>query len=373
MSPASINSLHRATTGVQPVDRAVASVDTAPTFAANGTLIQPAEPSNATRRTPGRIPALDFTKGALVLIMVLYHWLNYFVSPSGAWYKYLRFLTPSFIFITGFFVSNIYLAKYNTRDSRLPKRLLSRGLKLVAIFVSLNAAIGLLFPRGGAASLTNWPVYVTGNAIDGRAAFSVLLPIGYLLVLSAGLVVVSKIYRNIFHAVCAVMLLLAFLASFYGPKNAYFELVAIGLLGVSIGYVPMDKVERIVHHPFVLLVLYAGYLFAITLWDELFALQIVGVCLSLALIYVLGERKGEPEFIWKTVILLGQYSLFGYIAQIVILQILRRILQHRSSGLVPEVMALIAGVFLTYLGVQLLDSARKRASIVNKLYSAVFA
>ena len=81
-----------------------------------------------------------------MLIMVLYHWLNYFVSPSGAWYKYLRFLTPSFIFITGFFISNIYLPKYKATDSRLPKRLLSRGLKLVAIFVSLNAAIGLFFP-----------------------------------------------------------------------------------------------------------------------------------------------------------------------------------------------------------------------------------
>jgi hypothetical protein len=48
-------------------------------------------------------------------------------------------------------------------------------------------------------------------------------------------------------------------------------------------------------------------------------------------------------------------------------------LQRRSIGLVPEAMALIAGVVLTYLSVQLVDSARKRASIVNKLYSAVFA
>src|SRR4249920_949495 len=85
-------------------------------------------------RSP-RIPALDFTKGALVLIMVLYHWLNYFVSADGSWYRYLRFLTPSFIFITGFFVSHIYLAKYDPADTRLPKRLLERGLKLIAIFV----------------------------------------------------------------------------------------------------------------------------------------------------------------------------------------------------------------------------------------------
>src|SRR4029077_598346 len=51
-----------------------------------------------------RIPALDFTRGTLVLIMVLYHWLNYFVTADGTIYKYLRFLTPSFIFITGFLI-----------------------------------------------------------------------------------------------------------------------------------------------------------------------------------------------------------------------------------------------------------------------------
>src|SRR5580658_8456542 len=77
-----------------------------------------------------RIPALDFTKGALVLIMVLYHWLNYFVGPQGDIYKYLRFLTPSFIFITGFLISNVYLSKYGIADPRLPRRLVQRGLKI---------------------------------------------------------------------------------------------------------------------------------------------------------------------------------------------------------------------------------------------------
>ena len=44
-----------------------------------------------------RIDALDFTKGILVLIMVLYHWLNYFVTGHDWIYKYLRFLPISFV------------------------------------------------------------------------------------------------------------------------------------------------------------------------------------------------------------------------------------------------------------------------------------
>src|SRR5207302_5956026 len=71
----------------------------------NMTLVMPSDITRsshmmvATASKTHRLPALDFTKGALVLFMVLYHWLNYFVSTEGDFYRYLRFLTPSFIFI----------------------------------------------------------------------------------------------------------------------------------------------------------------------------------------------------------------------------------------------------------------------------------
>src|SRR6266404_5555429 len=80
-------------------------------------------PAIATLTKSQRISALDFTKGALVLLMVLYHWINYFIGPQWKYYQYLRFLTPSFIFITGFMISNVYLSRYAATDPRLPKRL----------------------------------------------------------------------------------------------------------------------------------------------------------------------------------------------------------------------------------------------------------
>src|SRR5215813_5460686 len=94
--------------------------------------------ANIKPAAPQRISALDFTKGALVLIMVLYHWINYFIGPQWPYYFYLRFLTPSFIFITGFMISHVYLAKYEVTDLRLPRRLFIRGLKLMGIFLALN-------------------------------------------------------------------------------------------------------------------------------------------------------------------------------------------------------------------------------------------
>src|SRR3984957_1256663 len=100
-------------------------------------------PAIAASSRPQRIPALDFTKGALVLIMVLYHWINYFIW-QWPYYEYLRFLTPSFIFITGFMVSHVYLSKYAAADPRLSKRLFTRGLKLMAIFLLLNLTRALI-------------------------------------------------------------------------------------------------------------------------------------------------------------------------------------------------------------------------------------
>src|SRR5258705_8503947 len=101
-------------------------------------------PMMATASKSHRIPALDFTKGALVLFMVLYHWLNYFIAPQGDFYRYIRFVTPSFIFVAGFLISNVYFSKYDIFDLKLPARLMQRGLKILGVFILLNVAIGFL-------------------------------------------------------------------------------------------------------------------------------------------------------------------------------------------------------------------------------------
>src|ERR1700734_281432 len=116
-----------------------------------------AEPTTSSPK-PQRISALDFTKGALVLIMVLYHWINYFIGPQWEYYQYLRFLTPSFIFITGFMISHVYLSKYDAADPRLPKRLFTRGLKLLGIFVVLNVARTFIVPVLSTGALVNDPL-----------------------------------------------------------------------------------------------------------------------------------------------------------------------------------------------------------------------
>lgn len=335
----------------------------------------------ANRAKAARIPALDFTKGALVLIMVLYHWLNYFIGPQGFYYVYLRFLPPSFIFITGFLISRVYLQKYQITDARIPRRLVIRGLKILAIFFVLNALISLVIPEAGnsrsflesysARNLIS--IYVTGNSTGGKlAAFTILVPIGYLLILSAGLLVVCRHYKQIFHVASVFFLLSIFVLGLFGKQYGILELLTIGLVGVSVGYIPVQKINAVLEHPLVLLSAYLGYLLIITMWDIAFPLQAIGVCLTLTMIYWLGTISGEAGPIPRSVILLGKYSLLGYIAQIAILQMGRRALRHVDLGPWELCLTLIAASALTMIAIEVTDRARAKIRIVDALYSAVF-
>jgi hypothetical protein len=329
-----------------------------------------------------RIPALDFTKGALVLIMVLYHWLNYFLGTTDN--KYLRFLTPSFIFITGFLISNVYLSKYGITDPHLPKRLMQRGLKILGTFVCLNLARTLIFPEtyrdqmlsehSSIRSLID--IYVIGSNLGGgqgkAIAFFILVPIAYLLLLSALLLLGARVYKHIFHVVCGLFLLSIGILYLNGYQSANLELLTIGLLGVMLGYVPIERIDAYIHHPYLLGAAYVGYLAAISIWNVIYPLQIVGVCLSLMILYLLGNPGGEPGRVRGLFVLLGKYSLLGYIAQIAILQLLRRGLGHVTQPIVLGMSFLLA-LALTVASVEVVDHIRSESITMDRLYKAVFA
>ena len=126
------------------------------------------------------------TKGVLVVLMVVYHTLNYSTDYTLS-FKYLPFLPPSFILITGLLIGRLYLRNDTGASNGASMRLVLRGLRLVVIFTVLNLlaqVVGRNKPSGpggqfGAAFFDYWfEIYVLGGA---AAAFEVLLPIAYLL------------------------------------------------------------------------------------------------------------------------------------------------------------------------------------------------
>ena len=325
---------------------------------------------------------LDFTKGALVLIMVLYHWINYFLV--GIDNRYLRFLTPSFIFITGFLISNVYCSKYGTSNPRLPRRLVARGLKILAVFAVLNLlryfAISKSAPGPFPSSLPTldmlFDMYVMGSGLGGGEskllAFSILIPIGYLLLLCAFVLLFAR-YAYSTHLLCAISLLGVGILGLQGIASPNLELLSIGLLGVVTGYFPLQKIDAAVQHPYFLGLAYLLYLAAITYWNILFPLQIVGVFLSLAIIYSLGQDRGKRGALKRCIDLLGKYSLFGYIAQIAILQVLRRAANYLPSVELALALSFLLAFVLTITSVEIMDRMRAGSLVIDKAYKAVFA
>jgi peptidoglycan/LPS O-acetylase OafA/YrhL len=346
-------------------------------------LVQPAP----VRAKVMRNPAMDFTKGALVLIMVLYHWLNYFIGSQGDIYKYLRFLTPSFIFITGFLVSNVYLSKYGVSDTRLPRRLAERALKILGVFVVLNVVRAFLLPASSRAQLlaehmslrSLVSVYLLGNVFLGGGrgkaiAFYILVPIAYLLLISALLLMFRRYYRYAFYAVCGLCLAGVLILERIGFQSANLELLTIGLLGLICGYTPIEKVNAFVRHPYWLVLAYLCYLGALNAWNVIYPVQVIGVFLSLMLIYLVGSVGDRPGTTRRVVLLLGKYSLFGYIAQIAILQMLYQGLRRANLSEVPFFgVSFVAAFALTILAVYMTDWARAGVPAVDRLYKAIFA
>ncbi|MFZ1975901.1 MAG: hypothetical protein WAU89_23870, partial [Candidatus Acidiferrales bacterium] len=81
----------------------------------------------------------------------------------------------------------------------------------------------------------------------------------------------------------------------------------------------------------------------------------------------------DSGIIKSEVILLGKYSLFGYISQIAILQILAAGLRHVNFGFVVLSVSFVAAFALTIVSVEVVDRARARAASMDRLYKAVFA
>jgi len=349
------------------------------------TVLAPSVPVSKPTGKTARDSALDFTKGVFVLFMVLYHWLNYFIGPEGYYYNYLRFLTPGFIFITGFIISHVHLQRYGGARPRLPGRLVWRGLKLLAVFVGLNVLVGLALPgslirrslQGGPILGSLSGIFVSGDlAADGgqkSAAFNILVPFAYLLILSAVVMVLSRRIQYAFHYACVLAVLAVIAARMQGFYSLNLELVMAGLLGVVFGYATEEQIAAVLRHPLLVGGLYCVYLAVITIRDVTLPLQITSVILTTTLFYLVGAKPGPPGIVRHYAILLGRYSLLGYISQIAVLQVLRRIAWLSHHGVVVLIVPLVLGVLLTVLAVDVVDWARGRSKVVDQMYQVVFA
>ena len=121
--------------------------------------------------------------------MVLYHGMNYLGNLHTP-HQYLKFLPPSFIFITGFIIFHIYINRYGAGTTLLRNRLLLRTGKICILFTVLNLCARIVIDNNSSAVfelvvkyLGEWKsLYLQGGS--RRAIFEILLPISCVLLLS---------------------------------------------------------------------------------------------------------------------------------------------------------------------------------------------
>lgn len=325
-----------------------------------------------------RVDALDAAKGVLVVFMVIYHSLNYSTQYHLA-FRYLAFLPPSFILITGFLLCRVYLERHKATDLRMHARILTRGLKLVALFTVLNVGAQLVHSRhyhnptrGLGYFVDHWPdVYFHGDT--RLAVFEVLLPIAYLLLLSPLLLLVAAWHRCALPILASALIITCLTLDVQGLSSQNLNLIVAGVAGMWLGRLSFVQLNQLGRWWWLSLAGYAVYAAAGLHWGQPFLLQLTGAVLALAAIYggclhLDGQRAVKP---W--LLRLGRYSLFSYVAQIAILQVLSHV-AGRPEPLSPGFPALVFGTLaLTTLLVELVAWSRARLRVVNGAYEAVFA
>lgn len=324
----------------------------------------------------GRDTGLDFVKGVLVVVMVLYHAMNYFADAPAAYYGYLRFVNGAFVFITGYVVA-VFRADAALTGGHSPVAPLAlRGAKLLGLFTALNLAIGAggvtnyknvtfdiggYFERAGA-------VYLSGDA--AQIAFRILAPISYVLMISA-------LYLAAGRAQAALIVTTLAAAAMYSlvlpiTPNGFFVLT--GLVGLSLGLMQRRFGRPHVHGVTALL---AGLILLAALMNTLSSNALayaLGIAVMMALLHDGARRVAAHTRSYNALVLLGRYSLVGYIVQIGFLFLLHRSLHGRTlppgAGLALAFVATCAIVFAISHG---LEAMRRRSGLVERTYRLVFA
>jgi hypothetical protein len=326
-------------------------------------------------KSVARIEPLDWTKGALVLFMVVYHAINYSVFRPLS-FRYLSFLPPSFVMIAGLVVGSVYADRYDTRSWKPYVRLMIRGIKLLLIFVVLNLGLYIVRERdliGGFMAFMDRAgmIFLSGN---GRAGiFEVLLPIAYFLLLVPMLLWLRSRAAAVIPVCTLALFVLCVVLEKQGMYSLNLALLSAGTIGMAFGLIPIETIDRHARKWFPVLGAYVLYRLCGYYWGEIYAIQMFGAAVSVFLLYTCALHLNMSAWTGRQMILLGRYSLLGYLLQIGFLQVMVKVAGGKSEHWASVIaVGVLTSIFL-FLAVNLVDFLRRRHRPVDLIYKGVFA
>jgi hypothetical protein len=330
----------------------------------------------------GRDDAYDIVKGVLVTAMVVYHVMNAVTTASDEAYGYVRFVSGSFIFVTGLMLSRFVAASFQRDRAATGRRLVVRGIKLVLLFTVLNVFIhasGFGSPAKAQLGLTEFlaraeAVYLRGA--NQVASFTILLPIGYLMICAPLLLRVLTPDRRAASFVLLGFVLAAAALPSSARGSAIVEFMVVGFVGGCIGTWTNRAPDSAVH-PWKGAIAVVGLLASIWLVAQVYsnlALYAIGVALVIRFLHQAATGISANGRVGAVMILLGRYSLFAYIAQIGIIQVLARAMGRPSWPLGPEpALYALAAWTLVVAATVTVARARERSARADVAYRLVFA
>lgn len=330
-------------------------------------------------REHSRDETLDAVRGMCVLAMVVHHCINYFPAYS---LFYWRFVSGTFPFLAGYLVTSVLVARATANQDRnyLGWRLLSRGIKLVALCVALNAALIFLLslehkskPSSILALLENVALYGNYKTVS----FSLLVPIGYTIALGGLLLLLRMMHWKVIVILGLIMFgYCAVAEEMLTRKEYYLSFLSIGVFGMMVGCASDWIVGKIANTTWYAIVPWLVMQALITSLGtvESYPIYCVNTMASLLLMSFVAQLGIKWEVDLRVLVLLGRYSLLLYLAQIAalgLLQIISRkmVLGMEVTGFWIAILVLGVGQLLVAAGA---DKLRRWYPFSDRVYGWVF-
>ena len=332
-----------------------------------------------------RNPRLDFVKGILVFLMLMYHTGALFIVNHEIQLFFndicLSFVSGSWIFLCGAMVTYHYGPSFHENRVAVSKRLCGRSLKTLAIFVLSNVLINgfKVIPRDHVLYDFDTIIRIALYGDGSITSFEILLGIFYILL-------IGPLFLQL--RLLGPVLALAAIAwgmqtsSMNVPMPSNWWQILCGLGGMITGYgLTFNLSGQLLYLRFRKALAFVAALMGITAYYLLITqygytkshihVYLLGVVCILSAIYISHELFSFNMIVDQKVRLLGRYSLFCYIGQMGILWSLWFLFSALSLTYSYMVMLTIAMIALFSL-VLLLDYLVRKYASVTRLYNYAF-
>lgn len=320
---------------------------------------------------------VDAMRGWCVLVMAVHHCINYFPGYS---LLHWRFVSGAFPFLAGYLMTSILVGRRGEAADRywLGWRLLTRGLKLIALCLALNAIMIFLLQlgkKGRSSSL----IELIGNVViygDYKTiSFSLLVPIGYTIAIGGLLLVLGMMRPKVIGILCGVLFSYCLASEWFGRGEYYLALLSIGVFGMAAGYASDWIVRNFLNTAWSAVVPWLSIQALITTVGktELYPIYIANVLASLLFIGFAVQQCISRSVNIRALVLLGRYSLLLYLVQIMTLVLLQSI--SKKLGLSEELSAFWIALFVVtsaqVLIVEVTDRLRNWSPFSDRVYRFV--